>query len=99
MAKNCMIRREKKRMNAQRREQRAALTKQLKDPSIDIETKEEIYAKLRKMPKDSSYVRLTRRCEITGRPRGVYRKFKLCRNKLREHAMAGEIPGLVMSSW
>lgn len=99
MAKKCMTRRENKREKLQRRDQREALTKQLKDPSVDMETKEQIYVKLRKMPKDSSRVRLRNRCQITGRPNGVRRKFKMCRNKIREHAMAGEIPGLVKSSW
>lgn len=99
MAKQCMIRREKKRQQAQRRDLRAELTKQLKDPSVDLETKEEIYKKLRKMGPNSSYVRLRRRCQITGRPRGNNRKTGICRIKFREHAMAGEIPGLVKSSW
>lgn len=99
MASNRMIRREVKRNKCQRREQRAELTKQLKDPNIDVETKFEILKKLESMPRDSSYVRLSRRCQRTGRARGVYRKFKLCRNELRRRAMQGEVPGLVKSSW
>ncbi len=99
MASNRMMRREKSRNQKQRREERAVLTKQLKDPELDIETKFQILAKLEKMPRDSSYVRLTNRCQVTGRAGGVYRKFKLCRNKIRIHAMDGDIPGLVKSSW
>ena len=54
---------------------------------------------LDKLPKNSSAVRLRNRCQITGRPRGVFRKFGLCRNKIREYAMKGEIPGVVKASW
>lgn len=99
MASNRMIRREDKRVKSQRRDKRAELTKQLKDPSLDIEEKFAILAKLEAMPRDSSYVRLSRRCQRTGRARGVYRKFKLGRNELRKRAMLGEVPGLVKSSW
>jgi len=55
--------------------------------------------KLQKLPTNSSKTRLRNRCMITGRPRGVYRKFGLCRNKLREHAMMGDVPGLTKASW
>ena len=55
--------------------------------------------KLAELPRNSSKVRIKNRCENTGRPRGVYRKFKLCRNELRRMASFGEIPGLVKSSW
>ena len=55
--------------------------------------------KFQKLPRDSSPVRQRRRCALTGRPRGVFRKFGLCRNKLREVAMRGEIPGLTKASW
>lgn len=57
------------------------------------------YAALAKLPRDSSPVRLTRRCELTGRPRGVYRKFKLSRIAFRELAHKGQIPGVKKSSW
>mgnify|MGYP001763933553 FL=1 len=99
MASKRMIRREAKRVRSQRDEKREDLRTQLKDPELDIETKFEILAKLEKMPRDSSHVRLTRRCVRTGRARGVYRKFKLCRNELRRRAMDGEVPGLVKASW
>ena len=55
--------------------------------------------KMQKLPRDSSPVRLQRRCQITGRPHAVYRKFGLSRNKLRELAMKGDVPGLVKASW
>ena len=55
--------------------------------------------KLQKLPRDSAAVRQQNRCRVTGRPHGVYRKFGLCRNKIREAAMRGDIPGLVKASW
>jgi small subunit ribosomal protein S14 len=100
MASQRMIRRELKRINLQKfREKRLALRAQLNDPSVDFDEKYEILAKLEKMPRDSSAVRLSRRCNITGRAHAVYRKFGLCRNELRRRAMNGEVPGLVKSSW
>lgn len=54
---------------------------------------------LQQLPRDSSPVRQRNRCALTGRPRGFFRKFGLCRNKLREIAMRGEVPGLTKSSW
>ncbi|MGD9590988.1 MAG: 30S ribosomal protein S14 [Candidatus Berkiella sp.] len=100
MASKRMIRREKKRVNLQKhREKRLALRAELNNPEVDIDTKFEILAKLEKMPRDTCQVRLTNRCKITGRGRGVYRKFGLCRNELRRRAMMGEVPGLVMASW
>lgn len=100
MSSQRMIRREKKRIALQRLSaKRKDLRQQLNDPALDIDAKFEILAKLEKMPRDSSYVRLSRRCRLTGRVRGVYRKFGLCRNELRRRAMSGEVPGLVKSSW
>ena len=61
--------------------------------------KEKNYAALSKLPRDASPTRSHRRCELTGRSRGVLRKFKVCRNKLRELALAGMIPGLKKASW
>jgi small subunit ribosomal protein S14 len=95
-----MIRREKKRIKLQRlRGKRQELRAQLNDPTLDIDAKFAILSKLEKMPRDSSKVRLSRRCSITGRARGVNRKFGLCRNELRRRAMVGEVPGLVKASW
>jgi small subunit ribosomal protein S14 len=99
MASNRMIRRELKRQKLQRPEKRAELRAQMKDPELDMEQKFEILKQIEKMPRDSSRTRMTRRCVITGRARGVYRKFKLGRNELRRRAMLGEVPGLVKSSW
>lgn len=101
MSSKRMIRRETKRVRLHQRnqEKRQILRQQLNDPSLDIETKFEVIAKLEKMPRDTSSVRLSRRCRLTGRVHGVYRKFGLCRNELRRRAMLGEVPGLVKSSW
>jgi len=100
MASKRMIRRENKRSYLQRfRVQRDKLRLELKDPAVDVERKFEILASLEKMPKDASHVRQRRRCAVTGRSRGNYRKFGLCRNEIRRCAMLGEIPGLVKASW
>ena len=78
---------------------RTALLEIIYDSRASDEAKEEARAKLQKLPRDASPVRLRNRCALTGRPRGVYRKFGLGRNKLREIAMRGEIPGVVKASW
>ncbi len=54
---------------------------------------------LQKLPRDASPIRQQRRCQLTGRPHGVYRKFGLCRNQLRDAAMRGDVPGLIKASW
>lgn len=69
------------------------------DVTLDIEERLIFQKKLQKLSKNSSKVRLRNRCSITGRPRGVYRKFGLARNKLRELAMQGVVPGLTKASW
>ena len=99
MAAKRMMRREQKREQLQRRAKRLELSKQLKDPTLDIEKKFKILEAFEKMPRDSSSVRVMRRCQRTGRAHGVYRKFGLCRNEIRYRAMRGEIPGLVKASW
>lgn len=101
MAKKSMIAREKKRTQTVARYavKRAALKAILVDMQASDDEKWEAQVKLQKLPRDASPVRQRRRCQITGRPHGVYRKFGLCRNKLREAAMRGDIPGLVKSSW
>jgi small subunit ribosomal protein S14 len=71
----------------------------INDQTSDFEVKQDAQKQLQTMPRDSSAVRKRNRCRITGRPHGVYRKFGLCRNKLREAAMRGDIPGLVKASW
>ncbi|MBL4821838.1 MAG: 30S ribosomal protein S14 [Gammaproteobacteria bacterium] len=101
MAKTSMIAREKKRAQtvAKYAEKRQSLKAILKDTSASDDEKWQAQIKLQKLPRNASPVRQRRRCKITGRPRGVYRKFGLCRNKLREAAMRGDIPGLTKASW
>ena len=101
MAKKSMIAREKKRtqMVAKYAVKRAALKAILNDTGAADDEKWDAQIKVQKLPRDASPVRGQRRCQITGRPHGVYRKFGLCRNKLREAAMRGDVPGLVKSSW
>jgi small subunit ribosomal protein S14 len=78
---------------------RAALMEIVQDPRSSDEAREEARLKLQKLPRDASPVRLRNRCAMTGRPRGVYRKFGLGRNKLRELALRGEVPGVIKASW
>jgi small subunit ribosomal protein S14 len=78
---------------------RATLLEILQDPRASDEAKEEARTKLQKLPRDASPVRLRNRCALTGRPRGVYRKFGLARNKLRDLALKGEVPGVIKASW
>jgi small subunit ribosomal protein S14 len=101
MAKKSMIAREKKRTKivAKYAVRRAVLKATLVNSNASDDEKWEAQIKLQKLPRDASPVRQRRRCEITGRPHGVYRKFGLGRNKLREAAMRGDVPGLVKSSW
>ncbi|MEJ6773059.1 MAG: 30S ribosomal protein S14 [Porticoccaceae bacterium] len=101
MAKKSMIAREKKRTQtvAKYAVKRASLKAILVDTMASDDDKWDAQVKLQKLPRDASPVRQRRRCAITGRPHGVYRKFGLCRNKLREAAMRGDVPGLVKSSW
>ena len=101
MAKTSMIVREHKRtkMVAKFAEKRAALKAVLKSQTASDEEKWEAQVELQKLPRDASPTRQRNRCQVTGRPHGVYRKFGLCRNKLREHAMKGDVPGLTKASW
>jgi small subunit ribosomal protein S14 len=101
MAKKSMVAREerRKRLVAKYAERRARLREILKDPTASLEAKMEAQRKLQQLPRDSCPVRVRNRCKLTGRPRGVYRKFGLGRNKLRELAMRGDIPGITKASW
>lgn len=101
MAKTSMIEREKKRAGLANRyaKKRAKLKALISSVTASPEDKDAAVVALQKLPRDSSKSRQRTRCELTGRPRGVYRKFKLGRNKLREAAMKGEIPGLKKASW
>jgi len=101
VAKKSMIAREAKRTKLVR--QYAAKRKQLKatilSEEASYEDKMAAVTALAKLPRDSSPARQRNRCRITGRPHGYYRKFGLSRNKLREAAMRGDVPGLVKASW
>ena len=101
MAKKGMVNRERKRTKlvAKYANKRAELKRVIASESSSFEEKQEAVAKLQKLPRDSSPSRQRNRCAVTGRPRGVYSKFGLGRNKLREAAMNGEVPGLKKSSW
>ena len=101
MAKVSMIARENKRIKMVQKfaKKREELKKVISDMNISNEERYEARLKLQKLPRDASPVRLQRRCQITGRPHAVYRRFGLSRNKLRELAMNGDVPGLVKSSW
>lgn len=78
---------------------RAELLAITQDVNRSDEERDEARAKLQKLPRNASPSRLRNRCALTGRPRGVYRKFGLGRNKLRELAMRGEVPGIIKASW
>ncbi|MGW8228453.1 MAG: 30S ribosomal protein S14 [Gammaproteobacteria bacterium] len=101
MAKTSMIEREKKRMKMVKKYEakRAELKAIIKSPNSSFEERMEAQTKLQKLPRDASPARVQRRCRLTGRPHAVYRKFGLCRNKLREHTMRGDVPGLRKGSW
>jgi len=101
MAKTSMIARENRRKKMVQRfaEKRARLKELIRSPNTPDEDRTEARIKLQKLPRDANPIRLQRRCALTGRPHAVYRKFGLGRNKLRELAMKGDIPGLVKSSW
>ena len=101
MAKTSSIEKNKRRRKMA--EQQAPKRKRLKAVANDLKTTaEERFAarlKLAEMPRNGSKVRVRNRCEITGRPRGNYRKLRMCRNQLRELASQGRIPGMTKSSW
>lgn len=101
MAKTCMIEKEKHRraLNKQYKERRKKLKVTIMDKDTSMEDRFTAVMKLAKLPRNSAAVRQRNRCELTGRPRAVYRKFKLCRIKIRELASAGQIPGMIKSSW
>jgi small subunit ribosomal protein S14 len=71
----------------------------INDVKMDDIDRMDARLKLQSLPRNASESRLRNRCQLTGRPRGVFRKFGLCRNKIREFAMRGEIPGVVKASW
>lgn len=101
MAKNSMVNREIKRMRLVKKYavKRELLRAKIRDLNLNEEERKAARIKLNMLPRDSSPSRIRNRCNITGRPHGYYRKFGLGRNKLREAAMRGDIPGLVKASW
>ncbi|BBF87965.1 30S ribosomal protein S14 [Aquitalea sp. FJL05] len=101
MAKLALIKREEKRVKVAEKfaAKREALIATINNQSLSEEERFAARLQLQQLPRNASPVRQRRRCAITGRPRGVFRKFGLGRNKLREIAMKGEIPGVVKASW
>ncbi|MEM7196340.1 MAG: 30S ribosomal protein S14 [Pseudomonadota bacterium] len=101
MAKKSMIAREAKRTRLVKKHEarRAELTRIISSPETSAEDQWKAVMDLQKLPRDSAKVRQRNRCNLTGRPHGYFRKFGLCRNKLREVIMRGEAPGVVKSSW
>ncbi len=101
MAKLSVVKREQKRRKTVKKfaAKRTQLLALINDQKLAPEDRYEARLKLQKLPRNASPVRLRNRCALTGRPRGVYRKFGLARGKLREIAMRGEIPGVIKASW
>ncbi len=101
MAKKSMIAREVKRHKLVQKHaaKRDSLKTIIASEDASFEEKMDAVNALQQLPRDSSPSRIRKRCRITGRPHGVYRKFGLSRNKLREAAMRGDVPGLVKASW
>ena len=101
MAKKSMVLRDakRKRLADKHAAKRAELRKAIKSAETSDEDRVAAVAKLNKLPRDSSASRQRNRCSLTGRDHGYYRKFGLGRNKLREAAMRGDVPGLRKASW
>ena len=101
MAKTSMVNRDAKRAKLAKKHaaKRDALKQIVSSPTASYEEKIDAATKLQKLPRDSSPSRQRNRCELSGRPRGVYSKFGLGRNKLREATMRGDVPGLRKASW
>ena len=101
MAKLALINREEKRRKlvAQYAKKREALEAIVNNVALSDEERFEARLKIQAFPRNANATRLRNRCQLTGRPRGVFRKFGLCRNKIRELAFSGEIPGIVKASW
>ncbi len=101
MAKLSLINRELKREATVKKfaKKRAELNAIISDQSRSDEERFQARLKLQQLPRNSSPCRMRNRCEVTGRPRGTFRKFGLARNKLREVAMRGEVPGVTKASW
>jgi small subunit ribosomal protein S14 len=101
MAKTSMVNRDIKRTKLVKKyaAKRVELKAIVQNPNASYDEKMDAQSRLQKLPRDASPVRQRNRCELSGRPRGVYRKFGLGRNKLREATMRGDVPGLRKASW
>ena len=101
MAKQSSIQKNLNRRNivSKFKKRRQNLKQAIMKKNITMEERFKIQSKLNDLPRDSSNIRVRNRCELTGRTRGVYRKFGLSRIKIRELSMAGSLPGVVKSSW
>ena len=101
MAKQSSIQKNLNRINIVKKfnEKRQSLKKQIMKKDLSMEERFKIQSKLNELPRDSSKIRVRNRCKLTGRTRGVYRKFGLSRIKIRELSMSGALPGVVKSSW
>ena len=101
MAKQSSIQKNLNRRNMVKKfnEKRKSLKNQIMKKNLSIEERFKIQSKLNELPRDSSKIRVRNRCKLTGRTRGVYRKFGLSRIKIRELSMSGALPGVVKSSW
>ena len=101
MAKKSMIARDKKRQALIQKyaAKRAELKAAIDNVKLSDEERMDARLKLQQLPRNASPVRQRNRCALTGRPRGVFKKFGLCRNKLRDIAMRGEVPGMSKASW
>ena len=101
MAKLSQVLRDQRRIKLIKKyaEKRAALRKRLNDPSVSIEEKLEVQEAFAKLPRNSCPTRLKRRCAVSGRARGYYRKFGISRIAFRDMALKGQLPGVRKSSW
>lgn len=101
MASKCKIAQNKKRIKlvAKYAEKRAALKATIRNVELPDEERYQAQIELQKLPRNSNPVRVRNRCQVTGRPRGYYRKFAMSRIALRDYGLSGQIPGLTKSSW
>jgi small subunit ribosomal protein S14 len=101
MAKTSLVNRERKRRKTVRKfaAKRKELLEIINNQRLSPEDRYAARLRMQQLPRDSSPVRLRNRCALTGRPRGVYKKFGLARSKLRDIALRGEIPGVIKASW
>ena len=101
MAKTSVVNRDKKRRAIVKKyaAKRKDLLEIINNQRVSLEDRYAARLKLQLLPRDASPVRLRNRCALTGRPRGVYKKFGLARSKLRDIALSGEIPGVIKASW